>query len=64
MECIITWAKENFDLISLGVGVIGVLVGIISVIQAKRTVAKANEGKKKGKEKKYNSTVGNVAKDM
>ena len=36
METIITWAKENFDLICLGVGVLGVLIGIISVIQAKK----------------------------
>ena len=38
MEAIITWAKENFNLISLGVGVLGVLIGIISVIQAKKQV--------------------------
>ena len=36
MDAIVTWAKENFDLISLGVGLVGVLIGIISVIQAKR----------------------------
>ena len=36
MEAIITWAKENYDLISLGFGVLGVLIGIISVIQAKK----------------------------
>ena len=36
METIITWAKENFDLIGLGVGVLGVVIGIISVFQAKK----------------------------
>ncbi|MBQ1634936.1 MAG: hypothetical protein II050_09650 [Bacteroidaceae bacterium] len=36
METIITWAKENYDLICLGVGVLGVLIGIISLIQAKK----------------------------
>ena len=36
MEAIITWAKENYDLISLGFGVLGILIGIISVIQAKK----------------------------
>ena len=36
MEAITTWAKENYDLISLGVGVIGVLIGILSVIQARK----------------------------
>ncbi len=36
MEAIITWAKENYDLISLGFGFLGVLIGIISVIQAKK----------------------------
>ena len=49
MEVITTWLKENFDLISLGVGVLGVLIGVISVIQANRTVAKANKEKKKDK---------------
>ena len=32
MEAIISWAKENFDLICLLVGVLGVLVSIICVI--------------------------------
>lgn len=47
MNIITTWLKENYNLISLGVGVLGVLIGIISVIQAKRTVAKANKEKMK-----------------
>ena len=34
MEAIITWAKENFDLIGLGIGVLGVVIGIISLFQA------------------------------
>ena len=41
MEAITTWAKENYDLISLGVGFLGVLIGIVSVIQAKRQVKQA-----------------------
>ena len=45
MEAIITWAKENYDLISLGVGFLGVLVGIISVIQAKKQVKQAQKEK-------------------
>ncbi len=32
METIMSWAKENFDLICLFVGVLGVLISIISVI--------------------------------
>ena len=43
METIITWAKENYDLISLGVGVLGVLIGIISFIQAKKQVKQAKK---------------------
>lgn len=34
METIMTWAKENFDLIGLGIGVLGVVIGIISLFQA------------------------------
>ena len=36
METIMTWAKENYDLITLGVGVLGVLISVVSVIQAKK----------------------------
>ena len=43
METIISWAKENYDLISLGVGVLGVLIGIISVVQAKKQVRQAKK---------------------
>ena len=32
MESIMSWAKENFDLICLLVGVLGVIVSIISVV--------------------------------
>lgn len=35
MEAIITWAKENYNLICLGVGLVGVLIGIVSVFQSK-----------------------------
>lgn len=33
MDAIMSWAKENYDLICLFVGGVGVLVSIISVIQ-------------------------------
>ena len=36
METIITFAKENFDMISLIVGIAGIVVGIIGVWQAKK----------------------------
>jgi hypothetical protein len=36
MDSIITFAKNNFDLICLLVGLIGVVVGIISVIDEVR----------------------------
>lgn len=36
MDTIITFCKENFDFISLAVGILGVVVGVISVIQANR----------------------------
>lgn len=36
MEAIITWAKENYNLICLGVGLVGVLIGIVSVFQSKK----------------------------
>lgn len=32
MDAISIWAKENFDLITLFVGVAGVVVGVISLI--------------------------------
>ncbi len=32
MDSITTWLKQNYDLVSLAVGVLGVLVGVISVI--------------------------------
>ena len=32
MEATISWAKENFDLICLLVGVSGVLISIVSVV--------------------------------
>lgn len=36
-----TWAKENFDLISLYVGLLGVVIGIIALVYEIK-------GKKKG----------------
>ena len=35
MDAIITWAKENYDLIGLWVGLLGILVTIGSIIYAK-----------------------------
>lgn len=32
MDAITTWAKENFDLISLFVGLIGVVIAVISLM--------------------------------
>jgi hypothetical protein len=32
MDAITTWAKENFDLISLFVGIIGVVIAVISLM--------------------------------
>lgn len=32
METIMLWAKENFDLICLFVGMLGVLISIVTVI--------------------------------
>lgn len=46
MELIITWAKDNYNLICLGVGVVGVLISIISVIQASKQVKQARKEKK------------------
>lgn len=43
MEAIITWAKENYDLISLGFGFFAVLIGFISVIQAKKQAKQAKK---------------------
>lgn len=31
MEALMTWAKENYDLISLFVGVVGVIIAVISL---------------------------------
>ena len=44
MEQIMSWAKENFDLICLLVGVLGVLVSVVSVIHEIR-VKKRNRQK-------------------
>ena len=37
MEWLMTWAKENFDFISLLIGFIGIVIGVIGVISAKRS---------------------------
>ena len=31
MDALMTWAKENYDLISLFVGVVGVIIAVISL---------------------------------
>lgn len=55
MDWLISFGKENFDLINLAVGFIGVIVAIIALIveikAKKRKKAKAKE-KEKEKEKK------------
>ena len=32
MESILSWAKENYDLISLFVGIVGIVIAVISLI--------------------------------
>lgn len=48
MDSIITFAKENYDLITLLVGVIGVIIGFISLFYE----LKARKRKKKEKDKR------------
>lgn len=44
---LMTWAKENFDLICLLVGLIGVVIAFISLIdEIKKKKAKKNDKKK------------------
>lgn len=54
MDWLISFAKENFDLINLAVGAIGVIVAIIALIveikARKRKKAKAKEKEKEKKE--------------
>jgi hypothetical protein len=57
METIITWAKENYDLISLGVGFLGVLIGIISVIQAKKQVKQAKKEQEASLKQSYERNI-------
>ena len=57
MDAITTWVKENFDLISLGIGFLGVLVSIVSLIYAKRTVAKAQKEKEKDKKDEIRQSI-------
>ena len=43
MEAISDWAKENYDLISLFVGVVGVVIAVISLcyeIKKKKSIRK------------------------
>ena len=54
MEVIVTWLKENYDFISLGVGVLGILIGVVSVIQAKKTVKQAKKEQQKRPAKPIN----------
>lgn len=47
MDAIMTWAKENFDLITLLVGMVGVVVALISLFcEIKRRKAIDNKKKK------------------
>lgn len=47
MDAIMTWAKENFDLITLLVGMVGVVVAVISLFyEIKRRKAIENKKKK------------------
>jgi len=32
MDALMTWAKENYDLISLFVGIVGVVIAVISLM--------------------------------
>ena len=32
MESILSWAKENYDLISLFVGIVGIVIAVISLV--------------------------------
>ena len=32
MEAIITWAKENYNLIVLAVGIVGIVIAVLSLI--------------------------------
>lgn len=45
MDSFITFCKENFDLISLMVGVIGVVISVISVIYEMKQRKKRQGGK-------------------
>jgi len=47
MESLMNFAKENYDLISLAIGILGVLVAIVALVYELK--AKKNKGKKKGK---------------
>ena len=47
MDAIMTWAKKNFDLITLLVGMVGVIVAVISLFyEIKRRKAIDNKKKK------------------
>ena len=47
MDAITTWANENFDLITLLVGMVGVVVAVISLFyEIKRRKAIENKKKK------------------
>ena len=43
MDAIWDWAKHNFDLISLFVGILGVVIGIISLFVDKKKRKKEKE---------------------
>lgn len=49
MDTLMSWAKENFDLISLLVGLAGIFIGFLSVADELKK-RKENKRKKMGKE--------------
>ena len=46
MESFMSWAKENFDLISLYVGLLGVVIAVIALVYEIRGKKRKNKGKK------------------
>ena len=46
METFMTWAKENFDLISLYVGLLGVVIGILALVYEIKGKKKKKKGEK------------------
>ena len=45
METIMTWAKENYDLITIMVGVLGVVISVITLFYEIKKRKNRKEGK-------------------